>query len=229
MSELTEINIYGQLGEKIGQSQWHLMVSSVVEAFHAININSNRKFYKYLLDEGKRKAKYKILIDEEELDLPEKELSEIGEEELLNAVNVIKIKKNIKRIDLIPVIEGGAFVPIIVGLLMIAAGIGAEITITWLVIAGLGLVMTGVAMLLAKPPDFGAMREIQQVDKKDSYLFSGPVNYLGEGGPVPIGYGQLIVGSLGIQLNYITEDRVAFIQDEETPTESSVITEILAE
>ena len=36
----------------------------------------------------------------------------------------------------------------------------------------------------------------------NSYLFSGPVNVLNEGGPVPIGYGRLIVGSQVIMSAY---------------------------
>ena len=30
---------------------------------------------------------------------------------------------------------------------------------------------------------------------KQSYLFNGPINVTNEGGPVPVGYGRLIVGS----------------------------------
>ena len=38
----------------------------------------------------------------------------------------------------------------------------------------------------------------------NSYLFSGPVNVINEGGPVPIGYGRLIVGSQVIMSTYGT-------------------------
>ena len=36
----------------------------------------------------------------------------------------------------------------------------------------------------------------------NSYLFNGPVNIINEGGPVPIGYGRLIVGSQTIMSAY---------------------------
>ena len=31
-----------------------------------------------------------------------------------------------------------------------------------------------------------------------SYLFDGPTNVVGEGGPVPVGYGRLLIGSTAI-------------------------------
>ena len=39
----------------------------------------------------------------------------------------------------------------------------------------------------------------------NSYLFSGPTNVLNEGGPVPIGYGRLMVGSQVIMASYEVE------------------------
>ena len=35
-----------------------------------------------------------------------------------------------------------------------------------------------------------------------SYLFNGPVNTVGEGGPVPIGYGKLLIGGNNVFANY---------------------------
>ena len=35
-----------------------------------------------------------------------------------------------------------------------------------------------------------------------SYLFNGPTNTVGEGGPVPVGYGTLIVGGNNVFGNY---------------------------
>jgi predicted phage tail protein len=36
-----------------------------------------------------------------------------------------------------------------------------------------------------------------------SYLFDGPTNTAGEGGPIPIGYGRLLIGSKTISATYI--------------------------
>jgi predicted phage tail protein len=73
-----------------------------------------------------------------------------------------------------------------------------------LLLAGLSLLASGITALLAKPPPsipYTAQQftpskqgEITEAGGPTSYLFNGPVNTLGEGGPVPVGYGRLIVG-----------------------------------
>ena len=37
-------------------------------------------------------------------------------------------------------------------------------------------------------------------------LFAGPQNIVGEGGPVPVGYGRLVVGSQVISASYVIRD-----------------------
>lgn len=228
---LTEINIYGDLADVIGQKQWLLEVSSVREAFRAIDVNCNRAFYKALLSAERRSARYKILVDEKEIDAPKKDDLELTVEDAINFSAALGIKRKIKKIEFVPVIEGGMGTELIImGLLSLMAAategvIVGTLLFQTLVSVGIGLIMSGVAMLLAKPPDFGQFREIQQVNQKDSYLFNGPVNYLGEGGPVSVGYGRLIIGSLGIQINFFTEDKVSPIQGPSGLT--SEITEII--
>ena len=79
----------------------------------------------------------------------------------------------------------------------------AATTSTVLLIAGVGLVAAGVSNLLAETPKFadfkdpGAKKSFGQ-----SYLFDGPEGTAGEGGPVPIGYGRLIVGGVAITATY---------------------------
>ena len=78
----------------------------------------------------------------------------------------------------------------VVGVVLIASG---------QVAAGLALLSAGASVLLSKPPKFDDFREIEEGKKKVSYLFDGPTNAANEGGPVPVGYGRLIVGSQVIQ------------------------------
>tara|TARA_R110002074_G_scaffold389943_1_gene573563 strand:+ start:861 stop:1094 length:234 start_codon:yes stop_codon:yes gene_type:complete len=70
--------------------------------------------------------------------------------------------------------------------------------------------LTGMSNLLAEPPDFEDFREIQQTHKKESYLFSGPINTYNPGGPVPVGYGRVMVGSLAIAYSHEHGDRVIY-------------------
>jgi predicted phage tail protein len=77
----------------------------------------------------------------------------------------------------------------------------------------LGLVALGVSMLLMKPPPMVSPQAIANPSAdfeaspdsgggEPSYTFNGPVNTIGEGGPVPIGYGRLIIGSQQIFSSY---------------------------
>ena len=63
---------------------------------------------------------------------------------------------------------------------------------------------------MAEPPEFEDFREIQKTNKKESYLFNGPLNTYNPGGPVPIGYGRVMVGSLTIAYSHEHGDRKIF-------------------
>ena len=68
--------------------------------------------------------------------------------------------------------------------------------------AGAALAIAGVTALSMKPPAFVDDAEIDLGNGAGgarSYLFNGPANTVREGGPVPIGYGRLVVGSQIIQ------------------------------
>lgn len=87
--------------------------------------------------------------------------------------------KNPQVIDLVPVLEGAGasiWIPIIIGVVSTAASI----------------------LLAPKPPD---PPEISQTTNaaKTSFTFSNVVNRAAQGTPVPVGYGELIVGSEVIQ------------------------------
>lgn len=229
MNELVEVNIHGHLAEELGQSQWYLDVSSVKEAFHAIDMISNRQFTKLILKYQKTKGRCKILVNEEEMDVPNKEmadLEELNEKKLSEISAVFDIERKMKKIDLIPIVEGAeGFITVLLAVVLVIVAVVFQ---QWYLLPiAFGLLMAGVSALLAKPPDFGDFREIQQVGKKDSYLFNGPTNQIGEGGPVTIGYGRLIVGSLCVQASQTSEDRLAFVQDATAPTKSSNVQEII--
>ena len=71
-----------------------------------------------------------------------------------------------------------------------------------LLMGGFSLLVGGVAMMNMNPPEFDDHTEIdisKGAGGARSYLFNGPQNAGREGGPVPIGYGRLLVGSTIIQ------------------------------
>jgi predicted phage tail protein len=54
---------------------------------------------------------------------------------------------------------------------------------------------------MMSPPKFDDFRKIQEDGSKPNYLFDGPSNILGEGGPVPIGYGKMKIGSQTVEVS----------------------------
>jgi predicted phage tail protein len=45
-------------------------------------------------------------------------------------------------------------------------------------------------------------------ENKPSFLFDGPVNTIAQGHPVPVGYGEMYVGSAVISAGIVTEEIV---------------------
>ena len=214
MQKLTNIRFYGQLGKEIG-AEWNLAVKSVSEAIRAINVLSGKKLFKFLFENERKGLKYQILINGREFE-PASDFSVDNVDSIRNSELVIG-SDNLRSIEIIPVLEGaiiGAILygtgaidlntfTIIIGTVLIVIGIVLEVAYgsgTFLIIAGLGLVAAGVINLLTTPPRFEDFREVK--GSAVSYLFNGPQNTTREGGPVPVGYGRLIIGSQTIAASY---------------------------
>ena len=60
------------------------------------------------------------------------------------------------------------------------------------------LALTGISQLLAPNPS------VDGVEQNSGYLFGGPVNNVAQGMPVPLLYGQLIVGGMPVAVHYQT-------------------------
>jgi predicted phage tail protein len=113
-------------------------------------------------------------------------------------------------IHLIPATSGssgkaGALFAIIIGIVLLfvpgAQGLGAyAITggitgaaATIITSFAMGLIFAGISALLFAPPKSDGPNE--NGDNKPNSYFNGPVNTIAQGHPVPVGYGELIIGS----------------------------------
>jgi predicted phage tail protein len=209
---MIRVNLHGKLGEDLGES-WDLDVSSVAEALRAIDANT-RRLRQWLIN-YKDQYEYEILVDNQELFTEKPEYKNI--EEIKNSEFCLNLKDKIKTIDIVPSIIGsGAVAKIFVGAAVIIGAVALAVFTPFILpaialgFAGLGLIAAGTSELLSKPPP-SVPFTAQQVNPIDgegesggptSYLFNGPVNTVGEGGPVPVGYGQLIIGGNNVFSNY---------------------------
>lgn len=200
---ITNIKLHGDLGEKIGK-EFKFLCRTVGEAIRAVEYLSGKKLYKYLLEKDKEGVKYKVLINGRNFECQETPTLE-KPDSIANSELVVKYTDGIKTVDIIPILEGaggkslGIF-GIILGVVLIVVSFWVPGSQPILVSAGIGLIAAGVVSLLTKPPKFDDYQSIEKT--RSSYLFNGPYNTTEEGGPVPVGYGRLIVGSQVISTSY---------------------------
>lgn len=105
-------------------------------------------------------------------------------------------------VRLIPATAGSsATVRIVVGVVLMA--VGAYLKMPQVTAMGMSLVMGGIAELLAPSPK---KSEASDRNVAQSYTFSGPINTVGQGVPVAVGFGTLLVGSHVASVQVYTED-----------------------
>jgi len=207
---LREIRVYGELALFMGVKSFMAEARDAAEAMRYLLVNFVG------LESHMAQHDYRVLVG----------TYNIGEEELTHPVG-----KNIIRI--IPVVAGaGGVGKIIAGVAIIAASLlfaplGFLATATGFTLGasavtagvgiGLSLALGGVSQLLTPvpriaPPSMSTgaasyapstMRE-SELDPQKSYSFTGIQNTSTQGTPVPIVYGETIVGSIVISANVST-------------------------
>lgn len=221
---MVKVTLHGEMGRDLGET-WNLEINSIAEAFRAIEANT-RKLRKWVMDRLEE-FEYEILINKNLIKIKNPETIE---ELLRSELFLIYDAKNLKSIDLVPIPTGSGktfkkVASVVGGVALVAGAVlggagafgpGAASAISAfapsLILGGLSLVSAGVTSLLAKPPPLVPYQAQQATTQNQgaigqgggpqSYLFNGPVNTVGEGGPVPVGYGTLMVGSTSVNVYY---------------------------
>lgn len=221
---MTNVTLHGEIAERVGRENWKLKVNSIKEALRAIQVLSKGKLLKYLIGAAEKSVEYKVLVNKREILIGE-EISLEKPESIFNS-ELVMINEKLETLDIVPIIKGAGgggnsstkgVLALVLGVLLIATGIGAAGGVAALGIAaestaatvlsgaligaGIGLAVTGVTLLMMSPPKFDDFRKIQEDGSKPNYLFDGPSNILGEGGPVPIGYGKMKIGSQTVEVS----------------------------
>ena len=211
---MTKVNLHGKLGKIFGET-WQLEVKSVSEALRAIEANTG-KLRKWFMD-YKDEFDYQVLVNDVPLSYNG---GPITLENYTKSDIFIEFNDTLKQIDIVPIITGSGStfrkVAAFAGsAVMFAAAFVFPPAAPFLIAAGLALGAAGVTMMLSKPPPLVPYQDQQATTSKQaaiggaaggsgpiSYLFNGPINTIGEGGPVPVGYGELLIGSHNICTNY---------------------------
>lgn len=190
------VRLYGHLAKKFGRTH-RLDVRTPREAVRALSVNFP-DFKSHILkhnEPGYHVRVGKDYRDETELDYPAD-----GEIKIVPAVggasSTFKIILGAALIVFAPYAAGWLFAnTAMVGL--------ATAVATYAPAIGMSLVLGGVSQLLFAPPK---AQSVERPDNKPSYAFDGPVNTMQQGNPVPICYGELIVGSQVVSAGFDTGD-----------------------
>ena len=176
---LRKIKLYGKLAKFVGHRILEADVATAAEAVRFLVANWP-ELERHMADQH-----YRVSVGTYDLEL----------EELHDPAGQQEIK-------IVPVMAGaGATGRIIAGIALVAIGlfvpgIGA-LGVQILVGVGASLVLGGVAQLLTPTPKVPTGPDTQN-DPRKSYSFSGIQNTSRQGVPVPIVYGETIVGSVVI-------------------------------
>lgn len=186
VEKIRTIRLYGEMGNRFGRVH-ELAVNSAAEAIRALSIMLPG-FEEYLVNAREKGFNFAVFLGKQN----------IGESQLrfppgTSDIRIAPITRGSKR--------GGVFQTIVGVVLMVAS-----IWYPPLFSVGLALTMGGVAQMLApQPPGLSAQ---DRPENRPSYSFNGPVNTSAQGNPVPILYGEMIVGSSVISAGVFAEDQL---------------------
>jgi predicted phage tail protein len=181
------VTLYGFLAEKYGKHH-KIAAKNPAEVIRAFCANF-KDFKQSIIQDGQ--AAYKILAGGENRSNPD-------------ALHV----GTSKHLKIIPTVSGrGGFGKILLGAALIVASFylpgatyfsaASSFSINASAIAsgiGTALLLGGISQVLFSPPK-AKNNQGERPENTPSYSFSGPVNTTGEGGPVPLAYGRMRVGS----------------------------------
>ena len=180
--------------------KWETDCANIRDIFKLIECQTP-EFRKYLIEASEADIHYEIQRGEELLESVDELLLSLNNEDII----ITEVPSGSK--------SGGAKLIAAIGITLlvmfpptsgIGAALGAQIFGTKLTLGTIlttiatNLAMTGINQLLAPGP------EVDTAEENKGYLFNGPINNIAQGMPIPVAYGELIVGGSPISVNYET-------------------------
>lgn len=175
------VRLYGVLGARFGRVH-RLAVASCAEAVRALG-HQLRGFNEFLATSKDRGLHYAVFYGKKNLSKDQLTFP-AGDDDIRIAPIISGAKK------------GGVF-QIIIGIILVVVGViinaytgaGGNIFIQM----GVAMIVGGIVQLLTPTPKGRGSKD--RPENEPSYAFNGPLNTQAQGNPVPLLYGELIVGS----------------------------------
>jgi len=188
------IYLNGKMGELFGKV-WKLNAATVAECMHGIDCQREGKLKKYLLDCTEQGIMFTVQRGKEFLDYDNLQMNLAEDDLIITPVPAGSANKLGKLIAGFILMVGAAF-------LMMAGGLSL------LAVAGVMLMgMVGSALVNSALSEYMAPKK--GMERGDAFLFDGPVNNAKEGIPVPLAYGELLVGGTPISFGFTNRERTS--------------------
>jgi predicted phage tail protein len=205
-AEYTDVYLAGELGKKFGR-KWRLVCRTPKQAIKLIGL-ARPDFKAHMQQSAREGLKFHVISDrrsrkEEEIEVPHGKRLIISHE-VTGAKGVLG--------SILEVVAGAALIVAAIYQPEVAAAVGSWFTpgvATAVGAVGMSLVLAGVTQLLSP----------QAPGNSASYYFNGASNTVNQGQPVPIIYGQMMVGGLPISSSLQAVDLSA------APGETGLITD----
>ena len=218
---MRQIHLYGQLGKRYGRTH-RLDVASPAEAIRAMDANHpgfmdeilalGRQGYGYRIAHG---ARGNIGVNKGE---------ELGQP-VSGDIRITPVLEGSKKggigqiLAAVVLIVASIYAPPVAGAMGASTATGAAIASS-MMSAGIAMAIGGVIQLLSPQPKAAE----KGGSEGTSYMFDGATNTMAQGHPVPVGYGEMIVGSAVISAG-IEVDQVKIPNPEtEPPTWTNPVT-----
>ena len=199
--------------EKFG-SKWEANCSNIRDVFRLIECQTPG-FREYLVNAAENNVSFEIQRGSEFLGSPEELLLSLNEEDIIITEVPSGSKSGAAKLLAALAIASLFFIPGTQALLMnkvgysttVNAGTAGASTVSGSAYVGLstpGLIAASIATNLAITGISQMMMPGPEVDQgtDEAYLFDGPTNSITQGLPVPVAYGELIVGGAPISQYY---------------------------
>lgn len=182
----TTILLSGSLAKEFGRKHLRLLESGTSqEAFSALK-HTLEGFEDFILEAARRGTRFAIFRNRENVGVDHLTLSGTTE------IRIVPVIAGSKSGGLLQTVLGAVL--IVVGAVLSFTGIGGPIGAA-LISVGIGMVAGGILQMLSPTPKTASQQEQATTENKPSYLFNGAFNSTQQGLPVPIVYGQMLVGS----------------------------------
>ncbi len=187
---MTRILLSGSLAKAFGREYFRLLETGTTrEAFSALQ-HTVDGFADFIRDSARRGLRFAIFRNRENINEDGFTLSGTTE------IRIVPVVAGSKNGGIFQTVLGVVLIAASVIITAVSGGTGTPFT-AGLMSVGIAMTIGGVVQMLTPVPGVksGAQQEQASTENKPSYLFNGAFNSTQQGLPVPVVYGQMLVGS----------------------------------